>query len=92
VDGDRAVSEAYAIALIRPRADDSQQPVNMPYRGRYLDRWSLRDDRWEIDHRRLVKEIVWAEAVADGYMGEVSRRGPEDPVYALFGPGDEKNR
>ena len=58
--------------------------VNMHYRGRYLDRWSLRDRRWALDHRQLVKEIVWTEPVEEGYLGEAPRRGPDDPVYGLF--------
>lgn len=50
VDGDSAISESYVIAYVEEA--DIQRLVM----GRYLDRHSLRDGRWALDHRHYVMD------------------------------------
>src|SRR5262249_25684446 len=52
VDGDRAVSESYVIAMLW-KTNDAGVLTKMQAVGRYADRWSCRDGRWAIDHRRV---------------------------------------
>lgn len=55
VDGDRATSESYLTAVLRIRGEDGL--IDRVIRGRYLDKWSRRDDRWAIDHRKYVRDM-----------------------------------
>lgn len=50
-------------------------------RARYLDRWSLTDARWRIDHRICVVDMK-TEQPATGLVG-AGRRDAEDPSYQL---------
>lgn len=82
VDGDRAVSEAYATIRLRSAAGDSF--TEECYVGRYLDRWSLRDGRWAIDHRIWVLDFDEADRTVQTRLPSVSRRDSDDPSYAVF--------
>lgn len=57
VNGDRAVSEGYGDSVIRNHPDKDGILLETIYRGRYVDRWSLRDGRWAIEHRRYIAEM-----------------------------------
>ncbi len=57
VSGDRAVSEAYADAVLREHPGADGTVVESTFRGRFFDRWTLRDGRWAIQHRRFVGEM-----------------------------------
>jgi hypothetical protein len=95
VDGNTAASEAYV--TVRLRTDDgSGKLIDIVGAGRYLDRWSYRNDRWAIDHRQYVSDISTTLAVptsdaraALAPAGSVevvrSQRDRSDPSYALFG-------
>lgn len=82
IDGERAVSEAYNIAALRVMRDG--QPHEITVRGRYLDRWSKRAGHWGIDHRQTVRDFADIRPVTPMDCGDGSRRGRDDPSYALL--------
>lgn len=84
VDGDRAVSETGASAILRGAPDASGRVVDDHYRGRYLDRWSKRDGRWAIDHRLMVEDFGWKQDADAARLGEQARRDRDDPAYELL--------
>lgn len=83
VDGDRAVSESYVMALLRSPSEGGRTLDNH-YRGRCLDTWSRRDDRWAIDHRVGVGSFSWQQEVEQKRATGGSRRDREDAVYELL--------
>jgi len=85
VDGDGAVSEAYVTVALRSKPENGAA-VEIESRGRYLDRWSRRDGRWAIDHRRFVEDLqrVHDAPPLDGESG-ASRRDRSDPSYDVLG-------
>lgn len=90
IDGDRAVSESYVLALHGETSDGSRSPFRSG--GRYLDRFERRDGRWLIAERQAV--TVWSEVAPDvthpqaggKYGAPRSRRDRTDPSYALLTP------
>lgn len=94
VDGDTAASEAYV--TVRLRTDNgSGELIDIIGAGRYLDRWSYRDNRWAIDHRQYVSDVSTnlpvptkdqRAALAPAGSVEVlpSRPNSSDLSYALF--------
>ena len=80
---DRAASETYVGVVLRTRPG-AGGARDVLVRGRYLDRWSRRGDRWAIDHRRYVSD--WTTTLAVPAGGEPGgRRDRSDPSYATFG-------
>ena len=60
-------------------------PTSTP-RGRYVDQWSYRDDRWAIDHRNYITDHSVTLSNSDPAPHDPrSIRGPEDPSVVLFG-------
>jgi hypothetical protein len=85
VDGGRAVSEAYVTVALRLVAPDGAVSDSIS-RGRYLDRLTLRDGRWAIDHREYVNDVgptTVTGSSADA-LPSSARRSTEDPSYAIF--------
>jgi hypothetical protein len=87
IDGDAAVSESYVTVALRTKPVDGAA-VEIEDRGRYLDRWSRRDGRWGIDHRRFVDDLLRTHGVppldAESRPSE-SRRDRGDPSYEVLG-------
>lgn len=86
VDGDHAESEAYVTATLRTEAGPDA-PMEIVSRGRYVDRWSCRDGRWAIDHRRFVEDFTTFTAVTGAPPGPLvtaGRRDGEDPSYGAL--------
>jgi hypothetical protein len=87
VSGERAVSEAYVIvALWSPPADDGAV-TQVTSRGRYLDRWSLRNDRWAVDERTYIEDYTTYQRYEKSTLGgasPLSRQDHDDPSYALL--------
>lgn len=48
-------------------------------RARYLDRWSVRDGRWAIEHRRCILDVQTISTTT-GLVG-AGRRDRQDPSY-----------
>jgi len=86
VDGDRAVSEAYVTVALRTRAKaEAERAVEIEARGRYLDRWSRRDGRWAIDHRKFVQDLQRTHDADPLEPDEgQSRRDRSDPSYEIL--------
>lgn len=82
VVADRAVSEAYA--TVRLRTATGAGFAEHVYVGRYLDRWSYRDGRWAIDHRKWVLDFDEVDRPVRVGRPTESRRDQTDPSYALF--------
>lgn len=86
VDGDQAVSEAYA--TVRLRSGTGGGVTEEFYAGRYLDRWSCRDGRWAIDHRVWVLDFDELDRPVTANLPSDSSRDKRDPSYKLF-PGTD---
>jgi hypothetical protein len=86
VHGDVAVSETYLTARLRSKPDPSGRCVDTVVCGRYLDRWSFRDDRWAIDHRTFVSDIHSNFDVDRSVDSSSYRRDPLDRSYAELAP------
>lgn len=82
VDGDTAVSEAYGHVMLVTHRPGEPSEFRHSF-GRYLDRWSLREGRWAIDHRRYVRETGWT-AYERALPGD-GRRDPSDISYGHLG-------
>ena len=82
VNGDVAVSEAYA--TIRLRTHREGRCTEELYVGRYLDRWSFRDGRWAIDHRIWVLDFEEIDRVVHPSLPIDSRRDRSDRSYEVF--------
>lgn len=85
--GERAVSEAYVTVALWSSPDVMGAVTQVTSRGRYLDRWELRDGRWGIVARHYVEDFTTAQQLASDEIypaSKASRRDPDDPSYALF--------
>lgn len=81
IDGDRASSESYVTAVLRFRDDGRLMQTTV--RGRYLDSWSRRADRWGIDKRVNVIDFDDVAQVTATGMGTGGRPDRDDPSYGL---------
>jgi hypothetical protein len=82
-----ATSECYVEVWLRTRPNDGVV-MDLLGRGRYVDRWSLRDGRWAIDHRNYLDDLQRVEthpatSMTDGSTA-TGRRDRTDPSYAVF--------
>jgi len=82
LDGDVARSEAYITSGMILM--DGDQPKQVTTRGRYLDRWSRRDQRWGIEKRFFVGDINEIRPIALASIVPRFRLDRDDPSYALF--------
>lgn len=57
VNGDRALTETYLDAVLHDHPTADGTVVESVFRGRFFDRWTLRDGRWAIQHRRFLPEM-----------------------------------
>jgi hypothetical protein len=83
--GTSATSESYVTASLWHSAGASAAAgrsagTHTETRARYLDRWSLADGRWAIDHRVCIVDVMTAaDAVGETGGGQRDRN---DPSYA----------
>lgn len=84
--GDRASSETYVAAAIRIAHGAGQREIGVC--GRYLDRWSCRDGRWGLDHRRFVLDFDEIRDVQPAGRPPAGRQDRSDPCYDFFAPPD----
>jgi hypothetical protein len=87
VRGDRAVSESYVQVTFLYPEKDGRHVVRTTH-GRYLDRWSRRDGRWALDHRRYLLTFYYTHEVQPK-VGAFTTRAADDPSYALFASLEE---
>ena len=92
VDGDMAYSESYGISLGQQVPNDGVV-IDDIYSGRYLDRWSKRDGKWGLEHRKYIPESyaktqspeAWSGGrAAGGIIPPIAKRDRTDPSYAFF--------
>lgn len=86
--GNTAVSEAYVTVVLRTAPGPGGVVTQITSRGRYLDHWAWRDDRWAVMARQYVDDFTTSEQltpVEAGTPSPVGRRDSSDPSYALFG-------
>jgi hypothetical protein len=60
IRGTHAGSEAYGHVILVQRAGDGGTVDIRHSFGRYIDRWSFRDDRWAIDHREYRRDFGYS--------------------------------
>jgi hypothetical protein len=80
----RASSEAYVTVMLWLDGNPAEKQTEIVARGRYLDRWSLRDGRWAIDHRVHVVDAQSIRQVRRGEGAGSSARDESDPSYAFI--------
>jgi hypothetical protein len=85
LDGDRALSESYLIAVHNTEADGVQwQEIVF---GRYVDRFERRDGDWRIAHRVVVidsrntQQVQPSRLATDETKVPHGRHYPDDVVY-----------
>ncbi len=83
IDGDRAGSEAYAIATLRMIR--SSATLQMTIWPRYIDRWSKRSGRWGIDERIVIVDFDEVREIQPISQADRWRRDRSDPSYAVVG-------
>jgi ketosteroid isomerase-like protein len=83
LDGDRAGSESYVTATLRLERDGRM--MQMTVLSRYVDRWSKRDGRWALDHRRAIMEMDEIREVTPMKAHSGWTRDRSDPSYEVLG-------
>ncbi|PLK26459.1 nuclear transport factor 2 family protein [Novosphingobium sp. TH158] len=82
LDGDRAGSESYVTATLRMEREG--RLMQMTVLSRYVDRWSKRDGRWALDHRRAVMEMDEIREVTPMKAHTGWSRDRSDPSYEVL--------
>ena len=83
VTGNTAVSESYFIASLH--AEPTQESANTSLiRGRYVDSWSHKNDRWAMDHRRIIVDFQTEHLAKGKNRPSAGKRDKTDPSYAIF--------
>ena len=83
VTGDTAVSESYFIASLH--AEPTQESASTSLiRGRYADRWSHKNGRWAMDHRRIIVDFQTEHVAKGKNRPSAGKRDKTDPSYAIF--------
>lgn len=83
VTGDRASSETYFITSLRGEPTATSATTRL-IRGRYLDRWSSRNGRWAMDHRRIIVDFTTTEVGSAPNPASAGRRDKTDPSYSIY--------
>ena len=79
----RAVSESYLDTVQLTHPDDEGHCYELHVAGRYLDKWILRDDRWQIAHRQFVQDIAELRRVEQAFPRFGGKADKTDPSYRL---------
>jgi SnoaL-like domain len=81
-----AVSEAYVTVTLWMAAGPDGAVTQVQSRGRYLDRWTLRD-RWAVEARQYVDDLTAVTQLTGSEAAPLAgpgSRDPDDPSYRLF--------
>ena len=84
VDGDQAVSEAYVTMAGWSKPSDNGKQTEIISIGRYLDRWSFRDNKWAIDHREFVTDTHTMRDLAKAPVSDKSTRDMTDASFSFI--------
>ena len=94
VNGDTAVSETTANTSMMQALDEKAvqgvlvraKGVSVTLiRGRYADKWSTRNGRWALDHRRYIEDFRTVEEFPTPARASAGRRDRTDPSYEVYG-------
>jgi hypothetical protein len=83
VEGKRATSESYFITSLRSEPTKESAETRL-VRGRYLDRWSMRNGRWAMDFRRVLVDFTTTETSTGPNPAAPGRRDKTDPSYDIY--------
>jgi hypothetical protein len=93
VDGDKAISETTANTSMMQALDEKAvqgvlvRPKGVSVtliRGRYADRWSKRNGRWALDHRRYIEDFRTVEEFPTPARPSAGKRDKTDPSYEIY--------
>ncbi|HQR02916.1 MAG: nuclear transport factor 2 family protein [Proteobacteria bacterium] len=79
LQGNTATSEAYVTVILQQHRTEGA--VEIQCRGRYLDRWTKRDGRWEIVEREHIIDTQSEMPLPGVGKSPESRRDNEDRSY-----------
>ena len=89
VEGDRAGSETYVVAVLRYQAEDGSVTDTTSY-GRYVDEWERREGVWRIAHRRYLHHLDETRPSRGGDYETLGARDRTDPSYAVLAVPDRE--
>lgn len=84
IDGNRATSETYVTVALWTQPDADGQVSEIVSRGRYLDRWEKRDERWAIEHRIHLADQTRSLPIGTPPPRPGSHRSGEDPSFQFI--------
>jgi hypothetical protein len=93
VNGDTAVSETYAnTSMLQEIEQQASQGVVTRakgisvslIRGRYADKWSKRNGRWALDHRKYIEDFRTVQELPTQARIGAGKRDRTDPSYAVY--------
>lgn len=82
LDDDKAGSESYVTATLR--IERGGKLMQMTVLSRYADRWSKREGRWALDHRRAIMEMDEIREVTTMKQHSGWTRDRNDPSYEVL--------
>jgi len=82
VDGDRAGSESYVLARLRPRGPHGTLNDTV-LSGRYVDRWVRQRGEWRIVHRNYLYCMDSTQGAGTPGYPATGERSVSDPSYAV---------
>ena len=84
VDAGQARSEAYVTVAMWTLPDAGGKQTEIVGRGRYLDRWSKRDDVWAIEHRIHLLDMSTMLPLTRGDVSAGSTRDQTDLSFEFI--------
>jgi hypothetical protein len=87
LSGDVATSESYVTVVLWTLPDSDGNQQELVGRGRYLDRWSRRNDVWAIEHRIHLLDTSSAFPLARADVSEGATRDATDLSFEFIPKG-----
>ena len=87
IDGDTARSETYVTVVLWTKPDQQLKQKEIIGKGRYLDKWSKRNNTWAISHREHIYDMETIHDLNRGNVGDIATRSVDDPSFRVFAPG-----
>ncbi len=83
VTGDKAVSETYFIAPLRAEPTAWSSDTSL-IRGRYNDRWALRNGKWAMTYRRIIVDFRTNDVTTTKNPNSAGKRDRTAPSYGIY--------
>jgi hypothetical protein len=84
VEGDTAKSVTYIAVVLWTNPDVNGQQQEIVAKGRYLDQWSKRKEKWAITHREHILDMQTFSELNRVYVNTVSARDVSDPSFKII--------